>query len=355
MVRNAVYPEVISTLVDQATLRILAEMRQHGPVMAQKAEQWMKSLAGSNRPGDYFQHPLAFPMLLLPWWMERTLRPEPDLAFQAGLIYSSINGYYFIRMIDNVMDGHSSGEQKLLPMLGFFHLQAQAVYPPYFGPEHPFWTVFKVLSVQSAENAIRESGLIEIDLAEFRTVAGKKVVAGKIPLAAVSFRYQQPHLYAVWQAFYDKLGCWHQLYNDLFGWIKDLRNQTPSYFLSTGRRRKRPEQSLAAWVIHEGFAWGVATLTAWLGELQQDAASLRSPALLDYLQTREQLMQDQAARVVRTFDQLDRLVAGDDPNMGKQRLASGSRIGSRLGDDRPRRRRCRTAHHYGNERSSDQE
>lgn len=305
------YPEVISTIIDQATLRILVEMRQHGPVMAQKAEQWLKSLANSNRPGDYFQHPLAFPMLLLPWWMEQTLHPEPDLAFQADLIYSSINGYYFIRMIDNVMDGHSIVEQKLLPMLGFFHLQAQAVYQPYFGPEHAFWTVFKALSVQSAENAIHESGLVEIDLADFRAIAGKKVVAGKIPLAAVSYRYHQSHRYAVWQEFYDKLGCWHQLYNDLFGWIKDLRNKTPSYFLSTGCRHKHPEQSLAAWVIHEGFAWGVTTLATWLGELQQDAASIQSEALIAYLQERQQLMEDQAARVVRTFDQLDRLFAGD--------------------------------------------
>jgi hypothetical protein len=318
MLRNAMVPEVISSLIDQATLRIFAEMRQHGPVMAQKAEQWLKSLAGSNRPGDYFQHPLAFPMLLLPWWMEQTLHPEPDPAFQANLIYSSINGYYFIRMIDNVMDGHSTVEQKLLPMLGFFHLQAQAVYQRYFGPEHPFWTVFKALSVQSAENSIRESGLVEIDLAEFRTIAGRKVVAGKIPLAAVSHRYRQPHVYEVWQEFYDKLGRWHQLYNDLFGWIKDLRNQTPSYFLSTGRRRKYPEQSLAAWVIHEGFAWGVTTLATWLGELQQEAESMQSEALIAYLQARQQLMEDQATRVVRTFDQLDRLLAGEDRSTGNK-------------------------------------
>jgi hypothetical protein len=307
-----VYPQILSELVDHAIRRMLAEMRQDGPHMAQQAEQWVKSLARSERPGDYFEHPLAFPMLLLPWWMEQTLRPKPDVQFQADLVYSSINGYYFIRMIDNVMDGHGAVESQLLPMLGFFHMQAQGVYQTYFGYDHPFWPLFKSLNVQSAESALRASELTEIDLADFRTIAGKKVVGGKIPLAAVSYQYGQPQIYDQWQEFYDQLGCWHQMYNDLFGWLKDLRNQTPSYFLSTGHRQKRPEQSMAAWVIHEGFAWGSAMLATWLDELQRVAANLSSPALLTYLQMRRQMMDEQAARVVRTFHQLDRLLSGDD-------------------------------------------
>ena len=279
-------------------------MRRNGPYMAQQAEVWMKSLASTEQPADYFKHPLAFPMLLLPWWMEQTLHREPDLRFQADLIYSSVNGYFFIRMIDNVMDGHSTIEQKLLPMLSFFHVQFHSVYRSYFTSPHAFWTVFKAIVAQSAESALRDAALTEINLAEFTAIAGKKVSGAKIPLAAIAYRYDRPELFQPWELFYDKLGRWHQLYNDLFGWAKDLRNQTPSYFLAEGRRRKQPEQSITAWVVQEGFAWGSVVLETWLGELQELAESLQSPGLIAYLYDRQELMQSQFTTVAGTFKNL---------------------------------------------------
>ena len=263
----SVYPEIVSHLIETAIRRLLGEMHQEGPYMAQQAESWMHHLADTAHPADYFKHPLAYPLLLLPWWMEQTIHPQPDLEFQANLIYSSINGYYFIRMIDNVMDGHGATEQKLLPMLGFFHTRFHMAYQTYFGSDHPFWPLFASIGAKSAESALRDAALTDINLKEFTAISGRKVCGGKIPLAAVAYHYDCPHLYQTWQHFHDRLGCWHQMYNDLFGWLKDLKHQTPSYFLSEGRRRKPPEQSVAAWVIHEGFAWGIDLLETWLGEL----------------------------------------------------------------------------------------
>jgi hypothetical protein len=150
--------------------------------------------------------------------------------------------------------------------------------------------------------------MTDIDLQQFIAIAGKKVSGGKIPLAAVSYRYARPQLYEEWLNFYDKLGCWHQMYNDTFGWVKDLRTHTPSYFLSEGQRRKRPEQSIVTWVIHEGFAWGIDTLAAWLGELQLLAEKLQSQELVAYLQYRQELMEEQSPHLARTFDSLDRLL-----------------------------------------------
>ena len=74
----------------------------------------MRQLAGSDASADYFCKPHAFPMLQLPWWLERTLRPAPDLALQRDLARSTMCGYYYIRMIDNVMDGHATVEPGLL-------------------------------------------------------------------------------------------------------------------------------------------------------------------------------------------------------------------------------------------------
>jgi hypothetical protein len=303
------YTEALSQLIESALQRTLDTMRQGGPHMAQQAEHWMQTLAGSDHAADYFKHPLAFPMLLLPWWMEQTIRPEPDISFQSDLIYSSINGYYFIRMIDNVMDDHDTIEKKLLPMLGFFHMQFHSTYQTYFEANHPFWGQFQAISIQSAESALRDAEMTDIDLDAFKAIAGKKVAGGKIPLAAVAYRYAHSELYDRWQLFFDNLGCWHQMYNDLFGWLKDLQNQTPTYFLCEGRRRKCPEHSIAAWVIHEGFAWGMDLLETWLDELKCLAENLHSDELVVYLQYRQQLMEEQTPRLTRTFKTLDRLLA----------------------------------------------
>ncbi|MEX1021332.1 MAG: hypothetical protein WDZ49_16850 [Litorilinea sp.] len=283
-------------------------MQQDGPFMAQQAASWFTQLAGTARPADYFLHPLAFPMLLLPWCMEQTLRDAPDADFQANLIYSSINGYYFIRMIDNVMDGHGETERQQLPMLGVFHSQFHAVYQQYFESQHPFWGHFHQIGIQSAESALRDAALSDIDSNAFATIAGRKVIGGKIPLAAVAYRYQRPDLFQKWQPFYDQLGCWHQMYNDLFGWIKDLQNETPTYFLCEGRRRKPPAQSMAAWVIHEGFDWGMQYLENGMGELLDLAQQLHSRELVDYLHTRRRLMVSQTAQITRAFQSLEPLL-----------------------------------------------
>jgi hypothetical protein len=303
-----VYSEPMIQLIDRAVDRMLAEMRQGAPHVAGRAEQWVKALAGSERPGDYFRHPLAFPMLLLPWWMEQTVRATPDPDFQADLVYSSINGYYYLRMVDNVMDGHSTVERQLLPILGLFHMHFHAIYHAYFAHDHLFWRLFRSVCLQSAESAVRDASLHEIDLAAFQTIAGTKVVGGKIPLAAVSYRYGQPELFDQWQPFYDKLGCWHQMYNDLFGWLKDLRNQTPSYFLSEAERRKAPEQSPAEWVIREGFGWGVGLLNHWLEELHHLARDLNSPELSAYLHQRQIVLHEQSVKVVHTLHSLGLLI-----------------------------------------------
>ena len=302
------YSEVTKRLLNSAIDRIFDEMSQDGPFMAQQARSWFCSLARSDQPADYFLHPLAFPMLLLPWWMEQTIHDRPDTRFQAALIFSSINGYYYIRLIDNVMDGHGSIEHKLLPMLGFFHTRFRRVYRDYFDDSHPFWSLFDSISDQSAESAIRDAMMEDIDPDEFSNIAGRKVAGGKIPLAAVAYRYESPQLYQQWQPFYDKLGCWHQMYNDVFGWTKDLYHETPSYFLSEARRRRGPDQTEMSWIINEGFDWGVHLLESWLDELHEVAAPLACPEIVSYLSTRRTLLQNQSVEVSDAFWKLERLL-----------------------------------------------
>jgi hypothetical protein len=292
-----------------AVSRIDTEMARCVPFMAERVGTWMRSLSGSEQPAKYFLHPWAFPMLLLPWLVEGTCRADPNLSFQSDLAYSTVNGYYYIRLIDNAMDGDTTVDLKLLPALNFFHTQFQAVYHSYFPAGHPFWDDFTGIWFQSGESAMRDASLSDIGEAQFKQVAAQKVCAVKIPIAAVCYHNEQQAMTEPWFQLADLLGCWHQMMNDLFDWYKDMQCETRTYFLSEAGRRKAQNESIAAWVIREGFAWGCNTLDAWMVELKEMAQNLQSPDLLTYLKEREALFLDRKAQVIAGFQNMARLLA----------------------------------------------
>ena len=271
------YPHQLSQIITQAIVRLQTDLHQAAPVMAAQVVPWLESLAGSARPEDYFKHPLAFPALLLPWWVEQSLGPSPDLALQADLAYSTINGYYYIRLIDNLMDGHATVERELLPALNFFHTQFQSTYLPHFPADHPFWPDFTAIWLRSGEAAMEDAALATIDEVAFTRVAAQKVCAAKIPVAAICYRRHRPDLIAPWTEAVDLLGGWHQFLNDLFDWHKDLARQTTTYFLSEAERRRHADELVVSWVAREGFAWGIDQAQGWMSRLKSQAEALNSP------------------------------------------------------------------------------
>ncbi len=302
------YDPQLSRLIAAALTRLQGQMAQTAPFMAGEVSAWLKHLAGAGQPEDYFKHPLAFPALLLPWWLEQSLTDSPTHLFQADLAYSTINGYYAIRLIDNLMDGHATVELKLLPALHFFQTEFQAAYRPYFAADHPFWAYFSAIWFHSAEVTMRDASLVALNLAEFEQVAAHKVCAAKIPLAAVGYYHHRPDRLEPWAALVDLLGCWHQFFNDLFDWQRDDRRQTATYFLSEAGRRRSADESVAGWVIREGFEWGLNQLQGWMSALKEQAAPLNSPPLLAYLQTREAMLHQRAAEVRPGLRSLARLM-----------------------------------------------
>lgn len=301
------YEESLSNLLTTGLARLQMEMNRVAPFMAQQVSGWMGQLSGTQRPEDYFKHPASFPLLLFPWWLEKTLRPEPDLAFQADLVYSSMNGYYYFRLLDNLMDGHSTVEMKILPAASFFHLQSQTVYQRYFEPEHPFWDFFAQVLFGSVEATLQDAGLEDLDLARFRAVAGHKVCGGKLPLGAICYRYDCPHLIEPWSKFFDAFGAWHQMRNDVLDWNKDATRDTRTYFLSEADRRRWADEPVAAWVAREGFHWGSDLLHTWLAELKTLAAPLHSPDLEAYLAQREAMLVEQTSEVMAGLRSLEAL------------------------------------------------
>jgi hypothetical protein len=279
-------------------------MGRAAPALAARISDWMRQLARSPHPADYFINPIGFPLLRLPWWLEQTLLAEPARAFQADLVYSTVNGYYYIRLLDNVMDGHASVERTRLPAAQFFHTQFQFAYQRYFEAGHPFWEHFARVWFHSAEVTARDADLRDVSLADFRRWAGQKVCAAKIPLAAVCYYYHRPDLLEPWSRFVDAFGAWHQMFNDVFDWNQDLGRGARTYFLCEAERRRRADESTAAWVVREGFGWGVAALYTWLAEAKELAMPLHSPALMAYLDQREAMLREQAKGVSSGLRQL---------------------------------------------------
>jgi hypothetical protein len=266
--------------------RMRRRLRSTAPTLAEHVDEWTRSLAGGPRAEDYFLHQQAFPMLLLPWWLEETIRGTPASAFQRELAYSTICGYYFVRLIDDLMDEGHGPASEVLPALIFFHTEFQRTYQRYFAGAHPFWTAFVEVSYAAAETASRDASLAVINHRAFLETSARKIAGAKIPIAAICHHYGRPDLLEPWGALVDKLGRWHQMLNDIRGWQRDLRRGRATYFLSEAALRSDPAQSLTEWVVGDGLTWSGAELEAWMDELQAAAGELRSPPLADYLEQR---------------------------------------------------------------------
>jgi len=302
------YDSQLKDIITRAVSRIDAEMAQEVPFMARHADAWMRSLSGSAQPAEYFLHPLAFPMLLLPWWAEKTCRSTPNLNLQSDLAYSTVNGYYYIRLIDNVMDGDVTIDLTLLPALNFFHTQFHAPYQRYFSAAHPFWKDFNRIWFRSGQAAMQDARLADIDETSFVQIGAQKVCAAKIPVAAVCYRHRRLDLIQPWFQVVDRLGGWHQMLNDVFDWRKDLERQNQTFFLSEAGRRNASGEAVTAWVVREGFAWASQTLHTWMAELKEMAQHLPSPDLSAYLEKREALFSEREAQVRAGFQNLTRFL-----------------------------------------------
>jgi hypothetical protein len=267
-------------------------MAEMAPFMAGAVNKWTRHLAQTPNPEDYYLHPKAFPMLLLPWWMEETFNPIPSVPFQTAVAASSINGYYYTRLVDNIMDKDGQEEISLLPSAHFFLCKSQFAYYPYFPADHPFWHDFLITLVTAGETAMRDAETAEIDLKTFTEVSAQKVCGAKIPLAAVAYHHEQTNLIGPWSEFVELFGRWHQMTDDLFDWHKDLQLGNPTYFLSEAKRQSG-QDNIAGWVIDLGFEWGCRQLAHWLADLHKMAQQLQSPSIVTYLKLREQLLQQQ--------------------------------------------------------------
>ncbi|MCU0755062.1 MAG: class 1 isoprenoid biosynthesis enzyme [Xanthomonadales bacterium] len=272
--------------IDGAIQQLSERLDTHLPDSAAPIRQWMHALSAGFGPRAYFTHPQAFPTLALPHWAAESLGLAADPEFQLQLAYSSICGYYFIRMIDNVMDGEATLESTLLPALAFFHAEFQSVYQQCFALDSPFWPLFRSAWYGTAEAAMQDARSKHITLETFEAVSARKVRAALIPVGAVFVRQGNYSPIAAWSALTYQLGRWHQMENDLFDWYKDQRNGNQTCFLSAAEHRRDADESAMMWIVRTGFRESCDLLRGWIADTTRMAQSLGSEALIAYLDAR---------------------------------------------------------------------
>ena len=231
------------------------------------------------------------------------------MELQKSIAYSTANGYYYIRLIDNIMDGDNQEDNNLLTTLNFFHTEFQSSYFQYFPANHRFWIDFKEHWFHSGDCAMQDAILTELNEEQFKQIAAQKVCAVKIPVAAVFYYHDYSDLIQIWCRLIDLIGCWHQMMNDLFDWNKDLMHHTTTYFLSEANRLKNDHETVFDWVAREGFNWGCQVVIIWASELKKMALNLESQEMFDYFKTREEMFLKRKGDVLKGFESLVQLIS----------------------------------------------
>ena len=132
-----------------------------------------------TRPEHIF-NARSFPIVVLPYWLSPSRERTVDAEFQTDMIYSSISGYYSIRLCDNIADNDSPPElRKLAPCTLYFDSEAIRPYRKHFPTTHEFWNLFDTFLAQQAEASAADSLLDDVDAETFASLSSKKFTGTK--------------------------------------------------------------------------------------------------------------------------------------------------------------------------------
>ena len=108
----------LSECVDRA-IALLPYACRDAPASTEALVGWAARLSPTGRARDYFDGGRAV-MFLLPWWLEKRIQPVPDVRFQELLVESTVSAYYFVRIVDNLMDEDAAEERACSRSSAFF-------------------------------------------------------------------------------------------------------------------------------------------------------------------------------------------------------------------------------------------
>lgn len=304
-------PDWLSDALPRCGDRVAVELEESMPHAALDTGRWLRGLSPTGRAEDRFRDPLMFPLLQLPWWLERHLVAEADPALQEDILYSSLNGYYFIRLIDDLMDAHRGASPRILPAAAHFHCEFIGTYQKRFGGDPGFWGPARRHWSRCNDSVAEEARAAALDLDRFLDLASRKFCAAKIPLVAVCAHHSRRGDLEGWESLCDALGACYQMMDDLFDWLRDSRADRPTTFLlSEAARRARPGEALLDWMVREGWSWGVEQVENRFDVLEERALEVGSRDVVAHLDATRHLFRERAADIAAGFAEMAKLGFG---------------------------------------------
>jgi hypothetical protein len=293
------WPADFLMTANRAAQIAISNLSSGSSLLSEQALKWLGTRCDLSEPGTYFTRAQSLPILAFPWWLEQSIHCSVDAEFQSDLMYSSINGYYFTRMLDDIMDGHDI-ERAVMPALYPLHMRFMSPYLKYFSSRNAFWDHFERILMITVDAVAGESTLKDLTEDDFVQFSARKPAAAVIPMAAVCSYYGRLDLLHPWENMFMSLGKWHQMSDDLRDWSSDYKSGNCTWLLAEAGRRRGDGESVPAWMGREGFEWVKAVIEKLMEDTMQAASALNSPGLVLYLQRRSELFSRQIHNMMAT-------------------------------------------------------
>lgn len=265
---------------------------------------WAEQL-GRGDPEYLFLNPLATPIFSFPLWVEQSLSESQDKAFQYELAYASIALHFYVRLLDDAMDGHIECS-RLLPVLTSLYAHSYRSLQSLFPPDDPFWNYFYELTDLSADATIADFTATSLTSQDFIRFAAQKSYCVLIPMIAVLCRYKSYADVDRWLQFWHAFAPWNQMRDDVFDWYSDRKNNLCTYLLSEAERRKREDESVEHWMLRDGYEWSLHVLDSLFKRVRQLAAELNCPEMEQHLEERYQKLDRDIRHLTETLRRMDR-------------------------------------------------
>lgn len=288
------YDEKLMGLIESAYSRLEKSVKKTDPVFSRKILDWIQAVSGDLSPVEHLTYKNAFPFFLIPYWLEESIHDTIDPGFQEDIIFSSFNLYYYVIMLDNLMDQDQLEALSLSPGCHLFHTWFQLPYQNHFPGDHKFWDYFQEIWFKTAVITTEDACLTDIDEKAFLEVSSQKAYFAGIPTVAVCLKYNRPDLVEPWTRFFYAFGQWNQMFNDVVkSWNRDIENDGLTFLMCEGKKRKHKDETLFDWAIREGYGWGLEYILDFTRKIKEDILPhLHCEAINNYVLFREKTIRD---------------------------------------------------------------
>ncbi len=249
----------------EAALERLRERLSRTPALETLVAPWLKSHRSRLRHAGFV------PIFTLPRWVQEALSGRVDATWDDELTYSTLCGYLFIRLTDDIVDEQNDAARRAALALGVFDYEFQRPYREFFDVDYDFWQRFERDWAWSLDMTAEDLTVRITDREHFERVAAGKLGAIRIPVTAACHLAGRDDAVGPWLELCDAISRLYQFADDLTDWQADFAAGRNSWLLSEAEVRRDPGETLSAWMIRSGYDWARQRLDE--GEEQANAAA----------------------------------------------------------------------------------